>query len=64
MSSGSDSESVSCMIDTKETANLPLVFFFALVVITKGLEDLKDTMKADGLLSSDLSNGLFSSDDC
>ena len=36
------------MIDTKETANLPPVFcfvFFALVVITKGLEDLKEMTK-------------------
>ena len=55
------------MIDTKETVNLPLVFcfvFFALVVITKGLEDLKETTKGDGLLSLDLLEGLFSSDYC
>ena len=54
------------MIDTKETTNLPPVFcfvFFALVVITKGLEDLKETTKGDGLLSLDLPEGLFSSDD-
>jgi len=60
------SKSVSCMIDTEETTNSPLVFcfvFFALVVTTKGLEDL-ETTKGDGLLSSELPKNLFSSDDC
>ena len=55
------------MIDTKETENLLPVFcfvFFALVVITKGLVGLKVTTKRDGLLSLDLLEGLFSSDDC
>ena len=54
------------MIDTKEIANLsPVVcfVFFALVVITKGLEDLKETTKGDELLSLDLPEGLFSLDD-
>ena len=52
-SSVSESESMSCTIDTKETTNLPPVFcfvFFALVVITKGLEDLKEMTKGDWLL--------------
>ena len=52
------------MIDTKETTNLPPSFFFALVVITKGLEDLKEITKRDGLLSLGLPEGLFSSRDC
>ena len=42
-SSFSESESVSYMIDTKETVNLPPVFpfvFFALVVVTKGFDVL------------------------
>ena len=49
-SSGSESEFVSYMTNTKETTNLPLDFcvaFFALVVTTKGFEGLKEMMKGD-----------------
>ena len=48
--SGFVSKSMSCMIDTKETTNLPQDFclvFFVLVVMTKGFEGLREITKGD-----------------